>query len=205
MNPPLIVALHGVGSSADDMIAALHPLDAFADVIALPGHEPFDSSDIGRQWFSVMGVTVGNRSTRTAAALPALIAKLDQLAVARNIRRDDIILLGFSQGAIMTLAAVAGGYHCGRAISIAGRLAVPVSPALDRQAEILVVHDADDQIMPSGLSLEAAAALNHAGHAAKILETAGVGHRIGAATLEAISTWLTRHHQSAYSPIALEG
>lgn len=205
MNPPLIVALHGVGSSAEDMTAALYPLDAFADVIALPGHEPFDSSDSGRQWFSVMGVTEGNRSTRTAAALPALIAKLNQLAVARNIRRDDIILLGFSQGAIMTLAAVAGGYHCGRAISIAGRLAVPVSPALDRQAEILVVHDADDQIMPSGLSLDAAAALNRAGHAVKIVETAGVGHRIGTATLEAISTWLTRHNQSAYSPIALEG
>ena len=205
MNPPLIVALHGVGSSAEDMTAALHPLDAIADVIALPGHEPFDNSDSGRQWFSVLGVTEGNRSTRTTAALPALIAKLDQLAVTRNIRRDDIILLGFSQGAIMTLAAVAGGYHRGRAISIAGRLAVPVSPALDRQAEILVVHDADDQIMPSGLSLEAAAALSHADNTVEIGETACVGHGIGAATLVAIGAWLTRHHQSAYSPNDLEG
>ena len=205
MNPPLIVALHGVGSSADDMTAALHPLTAFADVIALPGHEPFDSSDSGRQWFSVMSVTESNRSTRTAAALPALIAKLDQLAVARNISRDDIILLGFSQGAIMTLAAVAGGYHCGRAISIAGRLAVPVSPALDRQAEILVVHDADDHIMPSGLSINAATALNRAGHAVEVVETAAVGHRIGKATLDAIGAWLTHHHRSTYSLIALEG
>jgi phospholipase/carboxylesterase len=205
MNLPLIVALHGVGSSAEDMIAALHPLNTLADVIALPGHEPFDRAGNGRQWFSVVGVTEGNRAARTAAALPALIEKLEQLAVTRNIHRDDIILLGFSQGAIMTLAAVAGGHHSGRAISIAGRLAVPVSTAVDHQAEILVIHDADDHIMPSGLSLDAAAALNHAGHAVETVETAGVGHRIGAATLDAIGAWLTHDHKSAYSLTTLEG
>jgi phospholipase/carboxylesterase len=204
MSQPVIVALHGVGSSADDMAAALAPLSAVADVIALPGPEAFDRSAHGRQWFSVRGVTEANRSARTIAALPALLARLDQLAADRNIHRDELTVLGFSQGAIMALAAVAGGYHQGRAIAIAGRLAVPVSPGLASKAELLLIHDADDNVMPSRLSIEAAAALSDAGSEVEVARTAGVGHRIGASTIAAINDWLlTQYAQAAHSSYSL--
>jgi phospholipase/carboxylesterase len=205
MTPPVIVALHGVGSNAEDMAAALAPLNAFAEVIALPGHEPFDAAPRGRQWFSVAGVTEANRSARTAAALPELLARLDSIAADRGRKRDDLVLLGFSQGAIMTLAAVAGGHFRGRAIAVAGRLAAPIDLAPAHRASLLVIHDADDGVMPSSLSLEAVTALCYAGHEIDIVGTSGVGHRIGGATLDAIGTWLARHPEPTRLSAALQG
>lgn len=204
MSQPVIVALHGVGSSANDMAAALAPLNAVAEVIALQGPDAFEGAAHGCQWFSVRGVTEANRSMRTLAALPPLLARLDQIAADRDIHRNELIVLGFSQGAIMGLAAVASGYHRGRAIAIAGRLAVPVRAGLASKA-VLLVHDADDNVMPSRLSIEAAAALGNAGSEVEIARTAGVGHRIGASTIGAIKAWLSQQAQPAHTSNALQG
>jgi phospholipase/carboxylesterase len=173
MNRPLIVALHGVGSSGPDMGAALAPLTAVAEVIALDGCEPFDGGGRGRQWFSVSGVTEADRPRRVAGALPRMLKRLDDLARQHGVAREDLVLLGFSQGAIMTLAMVAQGFHAGRAIAIAGRLAAPV-----------------DRVMPQGLSQDAAERLRAAGHHVDQILTNGIGHSIGAQTLSSIASWL---------------
>jgi phospholipase/carboxylesterase len=190
MNRPLIVALHGVGSSGHDMGAALAPLAPIADVIALDGSEAFDGGGRARQWFSVRGVTEADRPRRVAGALPVLIERLDQLARDRNVAREDLVLLGFSQGAIMTLAMVAQGLHAGRAIALAGRLAAPVVPAGTRPASLLVIGDAVDRVMPPALSQEAAERLRTAGHHVDLRLTDGVGHGIGSPTLSSIANWL---------------
>jgi phospholipase/carboxylesterase len=190
MSRPLIVALHGVGSSARDMAAAVAPLGEAADIVALDGLEPFHAGGPGRQWFSIAGVTEANRAARVAGALPRLIARLDAVASERAIDRHDIMLLGFSQGAIMTLAAVAGGLHHGHAVAVAGRLAAPVLP-VTRFARLLLLHDRDDPVMPIALSVEVGAALRRAGHSVDGAWSAGVGHRIGGPMLPAIADWLT--------------
>jgi phospholipase/carboxylesterase len=186
----LIVALHGVGSSAHDMAAALAPLQAFAEVVALDGRDPFDGGGAGRQWFSVSGVTEADRPERVAEALPSLVDRLDKLARDRGLRREDLLLLGFSQGAIMTLAMVAQGLHPGRAVAIAGRLAAPVVLAGDRPASVLLVHDSVDRVMPAALSANAASQLSAAGHHVKVIGTDGIGHSIGSPTTSAIADWL---------------
>jgi phospholipase/carboxylesterase len=189
MTRPIIVALHGVGASADDLKAALQPLEAVADIVALPGPDPFDRGGTGRQWFSISGVTEANRPERVAAALPPLLARLEALATERGVPSHKLILLGFSQGAIMTLAAVAGGFRVDRAIAVAGRLAAPVQPAA-APVSVLLVHDQEDQVMPVSLSARAAAALTQGGHKAEAITTSGLGHRIGAPTISAILDWL---------------
>lgn len=191
MSRPLIVALHGVGSSARDMAVALAPLERFAEVLALDGLDPFNGGGAGRQWFSVAGVTEADRPLRVAEALPSLVDRLDRLAKDRSLKRDDLVLLGFSQGAIMTLAMVAQGLHPGRAVAIAGRLAAPVVPTEERLASLLLVHDRADRVMPPALSAEAAARLSAAGHLVNLLLTDGIGHGIGFPTTSAVADWLT--------------
>jgi phospholipase/carboxylesterase len=163
------------------MAVALAPLERFAEVLALDGLDPFDGGGAGRQWFSVAGVTEADRPLRVAEALPSLVDRLDRLAKDRSLKRDDLVLLGFSQGAIMTLAMVA----------IAGRLAAPVVPTEERLASLLLVHDRADRVMPSALSVEAAARLSAAGHFVKLLLTDGIGHGIGFPTTAAVADWLT--------------
>lgn len=192
MSRPIIVALHGVGSTEAQMRTALSPLEPLAEVIALSGPQPFDGGGAARQWFSVSGVTEENRADRTAAALAELLPRLEQLASARGVSRHQLILLGFSQGAILTLAAVAAGAHLGPAIAVAGRLATPaVTIGPDEAATVLLVHDQHDRVMPSALSSAAADRLAKAGHRVRTSFSTGVGHSIGPATLEAISEWLS--------------
>jgi phospholipase/carboxylesterase len=200
MTRPLIVALHGVGSNARDLAAALAPLGAVADVLALDGFEPFQGGGQGRQWFSVAGITEATRPARVAQALPRLIETLEALAAERGIDRQDIVLLGFSQGAIMTLAAVAGGLHHGRAVAIAGRLAAPVLPATTL-ASVLLLHDRDDRVMPIALSIDAGTVLRGAGHHVDGAWSAGLGHGIGAPTLSNLADWLATHNIPAQAEL----
>jgi phospholipase/carboxylesterase len=187
---PLIVALHGVGSSGRDMGAALAPLSSIAEVIALDGSEPFDKAATGRQWFSVRGVTEADRHRRVAGALPRLLDRLDRLGSEHGVAREDLVLLGFSQGAIMTLAMIAQGFHPGRAIAVAGRLAAPVLLGMPA-ASLLVVSDSADRVMPPQLSDEAAERLSSAGHHVNMALTNSIGHGIGPQTLSTIADWLT--------------
>jgi phospholipase/carboxylesterase len=187
---PLIVALHGVGSSARDMAVALAPLERVAEVVSLDGGEAFDGGGLGRQWFSIAGVTDADRSQRVVRALPALLERLDQLARSRDMRREDLVLLGFSQGAMMVLAMVAQQFHPGLAVAIAGRLAVPVLPAAGRPASLLLVHDLSDRIAPPSMSRDAADRLGAAGHHVKLVHTEGVGHGIGPTVSGVIAEWL---------------
>jgi phospholipase/carboxylesterase len=135
-------------------------------------------------------VTEHDRPLRVASALPRLLDRIDKLAAERGMERHDLVLLGFSQGAIMTLAMVAQGLHPGRAIAVAGRLATPTLPYPQVPASLLLVDDSDDPIMPRALSEDAAARLLAAGHHVDRAHTKGIGHGIGAATVSAIAQWL---------------
>jgi phospholipase/carboxylesterase len=205
MTRPLIVALHGVGSSGRDMAAALAPLTSIGKVIALDGSEPFDGAPTGRQWFSVSGVTEADRARRVADALPRLLDRLDRLAMDHDVARDDLVLLGFSQGAIMALAMVAQGLHPGRAIAVAGRLAAPVASADTHPASLLVVSDSADGVMPTGLSSDAAERLAAAGHHIDLTLTDGIGHGIGSQTLSAIADWLAATASPRATTVSIEG
>lgn len=205
MSRPLIVALHGVGSCSSDMAAALAPLTVIAQVIALDGCKPFDGGGPRRQWFSVNGVTEADRPRRVEEALPGLIKRIEDVARDHHVPRGELVLLGFSQGAIMTLAMVAQGHHPGRAIAVAGRLASPVVPAGAKPASLLAIGDSADQVMPARLSAQAAEKLAEAGHRASMILTDGIGHGIGPQTISDISAWLASEPRLQTNTLELEG
>ncbi|WP_157220575.1 dienelactone hydrolase family protein [Flavisphingomonas formosensis] len=179
----LIVALHGVGSCAADIAPFGEALAAAigAEAVALDGPEPYDMPPPrGRQWFSIKGVTETNRPARVAAALPGLLARIDGLAHDRGVARNAIALAGFSQGSIMSLAAVVGGGTFGAVVAVAGRLAAPLSPARSGSPAVLLLHDKLDTMMPFPLAGEAEAALRAAGHDVSLMASEGYGHAIGA-------------------------
>lgn len=177
------IFLHGVGGTG----ASMRPL---ADALGLtvPAHcpdgpEPFDMGP-GRQWFSVSGVTEANRPARIATAMPAFIRTLEAFGDPR-----DSLLIGFSQGAIMALHAVAAGLPVAGVFALSGRLAGPIAPRADWPA-ITLLHGSADRVMPAAIAHATETWLKDAGAKPALQIFDGLGHSIDDRTLAAIRNGL---------------
>ena len=177
----LVIVCHGVAAFGYD-------LDPVADVLkaALPATNvvtpdaPF-AFDLGpgRQWFSQDGITPANRPERVVAArtpFDALVAGIIE-GHGLTARLDRVGLVGFSQGAIMVLdAAATGRWPLAAIVGLSGRLPThePLTPA--PATPVLLVHGADDPVVPPNESKRAFTLLKAAGVAVKKHILPGVGH-----------------------------
>ncbi len=181
----LVIFLHGVGSSGADLEGlGLYLNQVMPEVIfASPdGTSRFDGGGEGYQWFSVQGVTEQSRPARVVEARAAFDATLEGIFAQHAIipGKDQVILLGFSQGSIMALdALVTARYPLAGVAAFSGRLSSPepYHPAPD--SAVLLVHGMADQVIPWTES-EAAAALTEMGCEVETLFEPGVVHTISA-------------------------
>lgn len=174
-----VILLHGVGGTG----ASMQPL---ADALALsvPAHCPdgpelFDMGP-GRQWFSVKDVTEENRPARVAAAMPAVTRTIEGFGDPR-----DSLLIGFSQGAIMALHAVAAGLPAAGVFALSGRLAGPIADRAN-WPPITLLHGSADPVMPPAIARATEIWLKAAGANPELLIFNGLGHSIDDRTLAAI-------------------
>lgn len=168
MKTGLIILLHGVGSSGDDLV---HLGDIWLEM--LPGtivvtpDAPFAfDAGPGRQWFSISGVTPENRPERIRLSRTAFDATLQDLVDHHGFseKLEQVALAGFSQGAIMALDALASGRWPVRAVvSFAGRLATPGPLAPPAGSAALLIHGEADQVIPAAESRSAAVLLRDHG------------------------------------------
>lgn len=184
MKDSLVVFLHGVGSRGDDLAPLGEMWQGFLPRTAFEspdGTEPFSGGGHGRQWFSVAQVTEANRPARVQAARPAFDAMVSGLMAKHGLadRPDRVAFVGFSQGAIMALDAVASGrWPIAGVVAFSGRLPAGLSetPALD--TNVLMIHGSADPVMPVGESLRAEALFTKAGISAQARVIPGLGHTI---------------------------
>ncbi|MFM2119759.1 MAG: hypothetical protein RL722_1227 [Pseudomonadota bacterium] len=192
----LMVLLHGVGADP----AGLAPLarvlrERFpqAAVLAPAGFEAFDMAPQGRQWFSVRGVTEGNRPARVAVALPRLVAWIKASQVRLGVEPAATALVGFSQGSIMSLEAVAAEDGlAGRVVAFAGRYA-SLPAAAPTRTTVHLLHGSADPVMPVALVREAIEHLGALGGDATLDIAEGVGHELHPALLDCALHRLTSH------------
>jgi phospholipase/carboxylesterase len=176
----VVVLLHGVGSDARDLM----PLaDAWRDAlpgvafVSLDGIEPFDGGFGGRQWFSLRELHDANRIERIALAAATLEVRLDEELAHWRLGYDALALVGFSQGAIMSLFHVATRPEGAAAVvAYAGRLVTPV--VAKSRTPLTLVHGADDDVIPAVESERAAGAFSDAGYAVSAYALPDVGHTI---------------------------
>lgn len=179
----LVVLLHGVGSSGSDLKPlgeALHSYLPHAHFTTPDAPNPFHQG-AGRQWFSVVGVTVANRSQRIVGARSGFDQVLtDEIERAGLTGRlDRVALVGFSQGAIMSLDALASGrWPVAAVVAFSGRFASPGPLAPAKGARALLVHGSVDPIIPAREAMAAAATLREAGVAIDCHIEPDLGHAI---------------------------
>ena len=190
----LMVLLHGVGATAASfapIAQTLAPKLPTTEFLVPGGTDPFDGGPPGRQWFSLHGVTDENRAARIEAAGPPLLAWIDRELTARGLGRDRLIVLGFSQGAMMAdWLAVRANPPPAAVVALSGRLAVPRRPGDSTDAVVLIVHGADDTVVPVRFAEEAAAELRERGLDVELHILPGLAHRVDRRVLAAVESFL---------------
>lgn len=184
MSSSLVIFLHGVGSRGSDLaplasVLAPHlPEAAFA---APDAPLPFDGGGTGRQWFSIRGVTEASRPQRIVDARAGFDATLTDIIREHGLsdRLDRVALIGFSQGSIMALDALASGrWPLGAIVAFSGRLASPEPLSPSRTTRTLLIHGEADPVISATESLEAERRLKSAGAVADVRLLPGVIHTI---------------------------
>ncbi|KJV34632.1 alpha/beta hydrolase [Pantoea sp. SM3] len=179
----LVIFLHGVGSNGDDLAvlgqhwASLLPDVAFASPNA---PYPFEHA-MGYQWFSLTGITPENRPARVRQARAAFDETLQQLMAQHGMADawDKVILVGFSQGSIMALDALASGrYPLAGVVAFSGRLSFEGALTPNPQTPALLIHGKVDDVIPFSESESAVARLQAAGVTVEARYEAATGHTI---------------------------
>ena len=183
----LVVFLHGYGADGADLldigdVLAPHlPGTAF---VAPDAPEPCSGNPFGRQWFPIPWLD----GSSEAAAAEGLVRAAEDLNGFLDARLADeglepaaLALLGFSQGAMMSLhvaprrpQAVAG------VVAISGRLLAPERLAAEAVVKppVLLLHGDQDPVVPFADMGRAGQALTEAGFDTYGHVMKGMGHGI---------------------------
>lgn len=186
MSQSLVILLHGVGSRGADLATLGQYWQAgMPDTIfvAPDGPFPFDQRPIGRQWFSVQGVTPENRADRIVAARPAFDAVIGAIIAEHGFtdRLDRVAFAGFSQGTIMAYDAILSGrWPVAALAAFSGRLSFPAPFAPDIATKFMVIHGENDMVIPLAEAVDAQLRLRHLGAEAPLHIVKGLGHSISA-------------------------
>lgn len=194
MAKKMVVFLHGFGSNGAD----LRPLGRIWRA-TLPDTE-FVSPDaphladhgMGFQWFSLQGISDESRPLRVAQAREAFDHCLQQLFTLHgfNPNQDKLVLMGFSQGAIMALdALVRGTLPLAGVIACSGRFASP-APWLVRETPILLSHGKQDPVIPWQSSASAYDYLQKEGFNVRIRYDDNLDHGLSQATIMAAQEFI---------------
>jgi len=183
MTHQLVILLHGVGSNGADM-AALG--NAWKGSLAKTLFEAPDAPShfgAGFAWFSIDGVTEANRPQRIEAARAdfdrVITAIIDRHGFADKL--GQVAFVGFSQGSIMALDAVASGrWPVGRVLAYSGRLASPPPLQPSLSTPVLLIHGSTDPVIPAAETVKAAKILAALKMQVESVILPGVGHTISA-------------------------
>lgn len=180
----LVILLHGLGADGNDLIG-LAPYwgRLLPDTEFLSPNAPFpcDMAPHGYQWFSSQDRTPEAVLGGVRAAAPILDAFIDEALGERGLESNELALVGFSQGTMMSLfvglrraEAVAG------IVGFSGRLLAPelLISELRSRPPTLLVHGTEDPVVPYSSMAAAETALKAAGVPVETVTSVGIGHSI---------------------------
>jgi phospholipase/carboxylesterase len=194
--PPLLLMLHGIGADEDDLLPLAPHLDPrFLVVSARAPHvEP-----PGHRWYAIDWSVMPPRADadEIARSRDLLARFVEEAIAAHGTDPARTFLLGFSQGAIMSLALLLARPDLVRGVvAHSGRLVRLAGPEASREAlsraEVLLLHGAEDPVIPvehARTAHEVLAGL--LGARCEYREFPGLGHGISQESLDALAAWLS--------------
>jgi phospholipase/carboxylesterase len=164
----LVILCHGLGADAFDLIdLAPSWQHACPDAIFASVHAPFQhDSGFGRQWWSVADRSPAAMEAGARTAEAHLHGFIDAELARLELPADGYAIMGFSQGAMISLFTGLRHATGPRAIlAFSGALIAPetLQAELVSRPPVLLVHGEADEAVPVSRSHDAEAALTAAG------------------------------------------
>lgn len=192
---PTIIALHGRGTDENDLIPLIFSLGlADALVVSPRAPLPFDLSG-GFAWYDLSQEGVPNPQT-FHSSLDLLRRFIAEIRSGYPLNPKRIILLGFSQGAVMAYAAalLAPASFSGVA-ALSGYIPQRSGLSFDLgnlgEFSAFVSHGTYDQTIPVRLGRESAEFLKETGANVEYREYP-MGHEVRAETILDVSIWMKK-------------
>jgi phospholipase/carboxylesterase len=196
--PPLLLLLHGVGANERDLFPLAPELDPRLQILSL--RAPLTRGPNSFAWFTVAFLPEGYKiAPEQLDASRKRIVEFIHAAIERyDADPQRVYLLGFSQGAITSLAvALTEPERLAGVIALSGRIPPEVEPwivAPERTAglPIFLAHGRRDSVIPYEWAERARPILEQQ-RVALEYHAYDMEHQIGAQTLADLTAWLSAH------------
>ena len=180
----LVIFVHGYGADGNDLIglapyfARVLPNAAF---VAPNAPQRCEMSPMGYQWFPINQFDASSRINGVREAAPILDQFIDQELASHGLTEENLLLIGFSQGTMMSLhVGLRRSRQVAGILGFSGLLAGPELLADEAVVKppILLVHGDMDEMLPVQHLHDAVEALGAAGLNVEWHISQGAGHTI---------------------------
>jgi phospholipase/carboxylesterase len=193
--PPMALLLHGLGADEQDLFGLAPWLDP--RLVVVSARAPREAQPMGYSWFDIDWSESPPRIDfeQVVESREAILRFAGEAADAYGADRSRVWLVGFSQGASMTAAAVLARPDLSRgAVAHSGRIArraVPANPPPGLPGfPLLWQHGRADPVVPVAFGHEARDVLDALGLRVEYREYP-IGHEISEESLRDMAGWLT--------------
>ena len=178
----LVVMLHGIGASGEDLIGLA---DRFsADLPGAAFHSPdapspFSEAPFGREWYA--RAPIEGRADGVRSAEPIVNAYLDELLDGYGLEPSRCVLLGFSQGSIVSIhTAPRRRLALGGVVAFSGAMLTgdTLQAEVASKPPFVLVHGTADTVLPHSGTETAAEQLAKVGVPVSVHLLSGLGHGI---------------------------
>lgn len=183
----LVVLAHGYGADGNDLIElARHWQRLLPDAAFVAPNGPERcAAGPGYQWFPISRLDPHELAHGVSSAAPILNGFLESELAHYGLSGEQLALVGFSQGTMLSLAVgLTRGAKPAAIVGFSGVLAGPPphDPGTDCPP-VLLIHGERDDVVPADALFASAGALGAAGVAVQWHLSAGLGHGIDEAGL----------------------
>lgn len=197
---PLLLLLHGYGSNEEDLFSFASELPQDYYVISV--RAPYDLQPYGHAWYAIHFDADENKFSDNEQAKESvqLIAEfIDQIAQKYPIDLQNINLIGFSQGAILSYAtALTYPEKIAKVVALSGYFNQDIVPEVINNNAIshlkfFISHGTVDQVIPVDWARKAKPALENLGLSV-VYHEYPVGHGVAPQNFFDFKYWLIQNN-----------
>ena len=195
---PLLILLHGYGSNEEDLFSFAPELPDDSYVISV--RAPYDLQPYGHAWYAIHFDADENKfsdNVQAKQSVELIAGFIDEIVKQYPIDTENVTLIGFSQGAILSYAtALTYPEKISKVVALSGYFNQEILPEIiDTKAishlKFFVSHGSVDQVIPVDWARKAKPALENLGLEVEYQEYP-IGHGVSPKNFYDFKNWLQR-------------